>query len=89
MFTRLTNAWNLYRFAARDPRTGAASRFLPWLSLIYLISPIDFIPDLLPILGQLDDIGVIIFLCTLALRLIPRDVKRDFRENVIDIEPKR
>ncbi len=87
--TRLHNAWLLYRYAAADARTPAAPRFLPWIALLYLVFPFDIIPDLIPLLGQLDDLGVIILFCTIALQLIPRDVRRDFRRGVIEIEPKR
>ena len=89
MFTRLKNAWSLYRYASRDTRTPAGPRFLPWLSLLYLLFPFDFIPDLIPLLGQTDDIGIIILFCMMALQMIPKDVKRDFHRKVIDIEPKR
>lgn len=38
------------------------------LGIVYLILPLDLIPDIIPLLGQLDDLGVIVGLITLAWR---------------------
>lgn len=38
------------------------------LGIVYLILPVDLIPDIIPLLGQLDDLGVIVGLITLAWR---------------------
>lgn len=91
MFRRIRTAIGLYRFAAKDARTPTMAKVLPWLSLVYLVWPIDLIPDLLPILGQLDDLGIMILLFIWALRLIPEDVRRaasvrkTATKNVIDV----
>jgi len=59
------------------------------MSLLYLIMPIDLIPDVLPVLGQLDDVTIIILFCLWAFRLIPADLKKAARrEDVIDVEAK-
>ena len=47
------------------------SRLCLFVAVIYVISPVDFLPDVIPILGQLDDIMVITALITFALRLSP------------------
>lgn len=44
----------------REPAVPAIVKAVPALAALYLISPLDFIPDLLPLVGQLDDIGVIL-----------------------------
>lgn len=64
------------------------AKALPWMSLLYLIAPIDLIPDVLPILGQLDDVTIIVMFCLWALKMIPEDVRRDAlrRKDVIDVE---
>jgi uncharacterized membrane protein YkvA (DUF1232 family) len=88
-FTRLWTAGKIWQHVRRNPKTPAAATWLPILALVYLISPLDIIPDIVPFLGQLDDIGVIIALCTWAFNLIPKDVRRQAEKDVIDIEPKR
>ena len=89
VFKRIRSAWHLYRYALRDVRTPTSAKILPLLSLVYLLWPIDILPDVLPIIGQLDDVTMIIGLFSIALRMIPKNVKRDAKMRVIDIEPKK
>ncbi|MBL8120644.1 MAG: DUF1232 domain-containing protein, partial [Anaerolineae bacterium] len=51
---RLT--WRLLR----DPRVPMITKLIPFLGLVYVVSPIDIIPDLIIGLGQLDDLGIIL-----------------------------
>lgn len=44
--------------AFRDPALPAWARWLPVLALVYTISPLDFVPDLIPVVGWLDDLGI-------------------------------
>ncbi|MFC6662253.1 YkvA family protein [Deinococcus multiflagellatus] len=57
--------------AARDPRTPWYARAWALLVLAYALSPIDLIPDFIPVLGQLDDLLLVPAGLWLALRLIP------------------
>lgn len=50
------------------------------LAVAYLLSPVDIIPDFIPILGHLDDVILVPGLIWLALAIIPRSVKQDARE---------
>jgi uncharacterized membrane protein YkvA (DUF1232 family) len=59
----------------REPSVPVLTRALPLLAVIYLISPLDFIPDVLPGLGQLDDLGVIVLALELFLKLCPPRAK--------------
>lgn len=61
-------------FAARDPRVGIFPRLLIFVALGYALSPIDLIPDFIPILGLLDDVVILPVLITLAIKLIPHEV---------------
>ena len=57
-----------------DRRVPLASKIIPILAAAYVISPIDLIPDFLPIRGQLDDIFVSVILLGMFLMLAPWDV---------------
>ena len=65
-------------------KPNIAGLILPGLALIYIISPIDVIPDWIPILGQMDDLAVL----ALALPLIMKEVEKfivweaEVKENV-------
>jgi uncharacterized membrane protein YkvA (DUF1232 family) len=60
--------------AARDPRTPWYARGLALLIVAYALSPIDLIPDFVPVLGYLDDLILIPGGIWLAIRMIPPDV---------------
>jgi len=74
-----TEVYALY-LAARDPRTPWIARGLVFLVVAYALSPIDLIPDFIPILGYLDDLLIIPAGVTLALSLIPREVMEQARQ---------
>jgi len=61
-------------FAARDPRTPFLVRILAVLVAAYALSPIDLIPDFVPILGYLDDLLLIPLGLALVVRLTPSEV---------------
>lgn len=67
-------------FAARDPRTPWHARALAMLVAAYALSPIDLIPDFIPVLGYLDDLLLLPLGLALAIRLIPGEVLADARE---------
>jgi uncharacterized membrane protein YkvA (DUF1232 family) len=66
--------------AYRDPRTPWAARLFSALVVAYAFSPIDLIPDPIPVLGYLDDLILIPLGAYLAIKLIPRDVLEECRE---------
>ncbi len=65
--------------AARDPRTPWYARLVIALVVAYALSPIDLIPDFVPVLGYLDDLILIPLGIALALRLVPVQVIADAR----------
>jgi uncharacterized membrane protein YkvA (DUF1232 family) len=69
--------------AARDPRTPWPAKLLAGLVIAYALSPIDLIPDFIPVLGYLDDLLLIPLGIWLVLRLIPPEVMADARNAAI------
>lgn len=62
-------------FAARDPRTPWFIRLLALMVAAYALSPIDLIPDFIPVIGYLDDLIVIPLGLLVVLRFVPPAVK--------------
>jgi len=58
-------------FAYRDPRTPWFAKAFALLVVAYAFSPIDLIPDFIPVLGYLDDLVLLPLGIWLALRLVP------------------
>ena len=63
--------------AARDPRVPWYAKAIVVLVAAYAVSPIDLIPDFIPVVGYLDDPLLLPLGIALAVRLIPPDVWRD------------
>ena len=72
--------------AARDPRTPLGARILALAVLAYALSPLDLIPDFIPILGQLDDVILVPLGIWLVVRMIPREVFADARARAQDTD---
>jgi uncharacterized membrane protein YkvA (DUF1232 family) len=64
-------------FGLRDSRTTLLAKLPAILSIIYLLSPIDLIPDFIPFFGYIDDIVVVPLLLNLAIKLLPADVREE------------
>ncbi len=67
-------------FALRDPATPWLARALAFLVVAYALSPIDLVPDFIPVLGYLDDVLLLPALIWLAVRLVPPAVMAACRE---------
>lgn len=70
--------YTLY-FVVRDPRTPWFAKLLAGAVVAYALSPIDLIPDFIPVLGYLDDLLLLPLGIWLAIRLVPAEVMHDCR----------
>jgi uncharacterized membrane protein YkvA (DUF1232 family) len=69
-------AWSLFR----DNRVSPYLRFgIPILIAVYVISPVDIVPDVIPGLGQLDDIAALWVGLTFFLSQVPANIKDEYR----------
>lgn len=65
--------------AYQDPRTPWYAKGVALLVVAYAVSPLDIIPDPIPVLGYLDDLILLPLGIWVAVRLIPRDVLAECR----------
>jgi uncharacterized membrane protein YkvA (DUF1232 family) len=70
------------RIAYADQRTPWSARLLIGLTIGYLLSPIDLIPDFIPVLGLLDDLLLVPVLISLSIKLIPPIVMSEARQKL-------
>jgi len=66
--------------AARDPRVPWYAKAMAMGTAAYALSPIDLIPDFVPLLGYLDDLIVLPVCIVVTVRLIPADVMEELRD---------
>jgi len=63
----------LIRRLRKDPRVPRSARIAVGFALVYVLSPIDLIPEFLPVIGPLDDVVVVALVLRWAARRVPRD----------------
>jgi uncharacterized membrane protein YkvA (DUF1232 family) len=76
---RLKSEAEVLLIAYRDERTPFLAKLLIWITVGYLLSPIDLIPDFIPVLGMLDDLIIVPALIALSIRMIPAQVIKEAR----------
>ena len=72
--------------AYRDPRTPWYARVAAILVIAYALSPIDLIPDFIPVLGYLDDLVILPLGIFIAIKLIPAEIMASAREKAASAE---
>ena len=65
--------------AARDPRVPWPAKAVAAITVAYALSPIDLIPDFIPVIGHLDDLVLVPLGLALAIRLIPPPILAEHR----------
>ena len=69
--------------AAHDRRTPVLAKLVAFCVTVYALSPIDLIPDFIPVLGYLDDLILVPLGLMLAVRLIPAPLMAEFRQTAL------
>jgi uncharacterized membrane protein YkvA (DUF1232 family) len=76
LFHYLTALWLLLK----DPRTPLAAKLVAGVVVAYALSPIDLIPDFIPVLGLLDDVILVPLGVALAVKLVPPPLWTEMRQ---------
>ena len=83
-----SNVFLLYR-GSRDPRMPLQVKILALLIVAYIISPIDIIPDFIPVLGLLDEVILVPIMLAFTVSLIPNEIRHDYEhEEALAIDNK-
>lgn len=75
-------------FASQRSDIGIIPKAVVILVVAYALSPIDLIPDFIPVLGYVDDLILLPIGIALAVKLIPTDVLNECRKEAIDVSLK-
>jgi len=81
----LRNARLVWRLL-NDARVPGLVKAIPLLALLYILSPIDLAPDLMPGLGQLDDLAVLLLAVKLFIELSPQEVVNQLRAEIAAVD---
>lgn len=71
--------------AMKDGRTPWYAKVMAALTVIYALSPIDLIPDVIPVLGCLDDLIILPGLVVMTIRCVPKSVWEENLEKATDM----
>ena len=74
---RLLREIRVYALIIKDPRTPKLAKLLLGLAVAYTLSPIDLIPDFIPVIGHLDDAILVPAVVFTALKMVPQKVIED------------
>ena len=75
--------------AARDPRTPWYAKLIVAGAVAYALSPIDLVPDFIPVIGLIDDLILIPIALAIAIRFIPDEVLAECRSRAGEIAERR
>jgi Uncharacterized conserved protein len=71
--------------ALKDKETPLLAKVMAGITVAYALSPIDLVPDFIPVLGYLDDLIILPILAAFTLKLIPKEVYERNQEKAKDL----
>ena len=71
--------------ALKDRSTPVIAKVLAAITVAYALSPVDLIPDFIPVLGYLDDLILLPLLVALTVRLIPKETFAQYRREAAEL----
>ena len=83
--TDLIKKFRLAWFLIKDNTVPFTTKLIPFIILLYVVSPVDILPDLLPILGQIDDLALIIMGLDIFINNSPRSVVQYYKD-ILDLK---
>jgi uncharacterized membrane protein YkvA (DUF1232 family) len=72
----------LVYYLLRDPEVPFYLKLVPFAAVIYLLWPVDFLPDLVPVLGQLDDLTALLVSSKVFIEMAPPHVVARYMEQI-------
>ena len=72
--------------AIKRPDTPLYAKIACGLCVYYVLSPLDLVPDFIPVLGAVDDVLVLPFLLWLSVKLMPEDILNECKQQAKDID---
>jgi uncharacterized membrane protein YkvA (DUF1232 family) len=78
----IKNEIKVLTYVARHPRLPLRCKFLAAFLVAYALSPIDPIPDIIPVLGQLDDLIITPVGIWILYKMVPRDILEEARNEI-------
>jgi uncharacterized membrane protein YkvA (DUF1232 family) len=83
---KFTNEVDLYRRIIAHPWRPRITRICLGAAIAYALSPIDLIPDFIPVLGNVDDALILPLLIYIALRSVPKELVEEVRGQIKTVE---
>ena len=82
MLSALMNQVRLGWYLLTDGKVSLLTKAIIPAALLYVISPIDIIPDMIPVAGQLDDLGIVMAGVALFIRMCPPELVQYYRDQL-------
>ncbi len=74
------NKLTFFRRLVADKRVPWCVKVAPFILALYLAMPFDIVPDFIPVLGYMDDVGLVLLTLAFVMRFTPREVVRELLE---------